>query len=52
MGIRKTFSIIVVPYREGWPDPFRRLNDRLNDALGLLAERTEHIGRTAVPEQH
>jgi GrpB-like predicted nucleotidyltransferase (UPF0157 family) len=41
--------IIVVPYQEGWPDQFRRLSDRLNDALGPLAARIEHVGSTAVP---
>jgi len=41
--------IIVIPYQTSWRDQFQRLRDQLNDALGSLAERIEHVGSTAVP---
>ena len=41
--------IILVPYQERWPGQFRQLRDQLDDALGLLSERIEHVGSTAVP---
>ena len=41
--------IIVIPYQASWQDQFHRLQDRLNEALGVLAERIEHVGSTAVP---
>lgn len=41
--------IILVPYQERWPEQFRQLRDQLDDALGLLSERIEHVGSTAVP---
>jgi GrpB-like predicted nucleotidyltransferase (UPF0157 family) len=41
--------IILVPYQERWPEQFRQLRGQLDDALGLLSERIEHVGSTAVP---
>ena len=41
--------IIIIPYQESWPGQFHQLRNQLDDALGLLSERIEHVGSTAVP---
>jgi GrpB-like predicted nucleotidyltransferase (UPF0157 family) len=41
--------IVIVPYQTSWPDQFQQLRDRLNETLGPLAERIEHVGSTSVP---
>jgi len=41
--------IVISSYDEGWPGDFRILADRLQEALGDLAIRIDHIGSTAVP---
>jgi GrpB-like predicted nucleotidyltransferase (UPF0157 family) len=39
----------IADYDPGWPAAFAALRDRLTAALGPLAQRTEHVGSTAVP---
>jgi GrpB-like predicted nucleotidyltransferase (UPF0157 family) len=41
--------IIIVPYNDQWPVEFAHLAARLQQALGELALRIDHIGSTAVP---
>ena len=41
--------IIVVDYQQQWPEEFTAISRHLNDALGALALRIDHIGSTAVP---
>jgi GrpB-like predicted nucleotidyltransferase (UPF0157 family) len=41
--------IIIDDYHPEWPEEFERLRDSLQQALGLLAMRTDHIGSTSVP---
>ena len=42
-------AIVVVPYRQEWPETFCRHAARIAAALGDAALRIEHIGSTAVP---
>ncbi len=41
--------IIIVDYRDEWPEQFRALGGRLRGALGSLVLRIDHIGSTSVP---
>lgn len=41
--------VVIVDYKEGWPAEFRRIAERLREALGSVAIRIDHIGSTAVP---
>lgn len=41
--------IVVVPYDPSWPLAFERLAARARDALGVIVDRVEHVGSTAVP---
>lgn len=41
--------VVIVDYRDTWPNEFRALAARLQAALGPLALRIDHIGSTAVP---
>ncbi len=41
--------IVIVPYRESWPEEFREIAAELRRGLGELALRIDHIGSTAVP---
>ena len=42
-------AIVVVPYRQDWPETYRHHAERIAAALGDVALRIEHIGSTAVP---
>ncbi len=42
-------SITIVPYNPEWPAEFARLAAALQEALGSLALRVDHIGSTSVP---
>ena len=42
-------AIVVVPYRQDWPETFRLHRKRIAAALGAGAFGIEHIGSTAVP---
>ena len=42
-------DLTVVPYRSGWPELFEQEAGLLQRALGEKAQRTEHIGSTAIP---
>jgi GrpB-like predicted nucleotidyltransferase (UPF0157 family) len=44
-----TGTLQVVPYDERWPARFEELRSRLENALGALSARIEHVGSTAVP---
>ena len=39
----------IADYDPQWPVEFRRIRDQITAALGLLAQRIEHVGSTAVP---
>ena len=41
--------IVIVPYSDQWPVEFSRLAAPLQQALGDIAVRIDHIGSTAVP---
>ena len=43
-----TKSVIVLPYDEQWEQTFADIKDELQDALGPLALRIEHVGSTSV----
>ena len=47
-GIEKR-AIVVVPYRQDWPETYRRHAERIGAALCDVALQIEHIGSTAVP---
>jgi GrpB-like predicted nucleotidyltransferase (UPF0157 family) len=49
VGGRERREIVIVDYDPSWPVRFERERDRLQQALGELALRIEHIGSTAVP---
>ena len=40
--------VLVLPYDETWKEDFLRIKAELQDALGGLALRIEHVGSTAV----
>ena len=42
-------AIVVVPYRQEWPETFRLHRERIAAALGRAAIGIDHIGSTAVP---
>lgn len=42
-------EIKIVDYNPGWPDEFEALARPIQEALGDLALRVDHIGSTAVP---
>ena len=44
-----TRRIIVVPYQEDWERNFSAIAAELQDAVGDLTLRIEHVGSTAVP---
>ena len=44
----KTKQVIVLPYDEAWEQDFIKIQKELQDALGELALRIEHVGSTAV----
>ena len=45
----KTKRVIVEQYNEAWEQNFRQIKAELQEALGELALRIEHVGSTAVP---
>ncbi len=47
--VTTTRRIVIQPYREGWPSEFIAVKDLLQQALGDVAERIDHIGSTSVP---
>ena len=42
-------TIVVVPYRQEWPETFRLHRERIAAALGADALSIDHVGSTAVP---
>lgn len=42
-------AIVIEPYRSTWPATFQDHRRRIEDALGAVALRVDHIGSTAVP---
>ena len=42
-------NIKVVPYDSGWIKDFEDIRSELQNALGDLALRIEHVGSTSVP---
>ncbi|MDE0418932.1 MAG: GrpB family protein [bacterium] len=42
-------AIVVVPYRQEWPETFRLHQERIAAALGADALSIDHVGSTAVP---
>lgn len=48
IGGRETRAIVIVPYNSLWPDMFEERRHRINEALGAVARRVDHIGSTAV----
>jgi GrpB-like predicted nucleotidyltransferase (UPF0157 family) len=42
-------GIVIVEYREEWPDEFARIGREVRTALGDVTLRIDHIGSTAVP---
>ena len=42
-------AVVVVPYRQEWPETFDRHRARIAAALGTGAAGIDHIGSTAVP---
>ena len=45
----KTKHIVVRPYAREWEQGFLDIRNEIQDALGELALRIEHVGSTAVP---
>ncbi len=43
-------AIVVVPYRQEWPETFRLHQERIAAALGAAALSIDHVGSTAVPD--
>ncbi|MBQ9157268.1 MAG: GrpB family protein [Eubacterium sp.] len=43
-----TQHVIVLPYDEQWEQDFLKIKAELNNALGQLAIRIEHVGSTSV----
>ena len=43
-----TKHVIVSPYDEAWENCFNDIKAELQNALGKLAQRIEHVGSTAV----
>jgi GrpB-like predicted nucleotidyltransferase (UPF0157 family) len=41
-------AIVIAPYSSTWPATFEEHRRRIDDALGALASRVDHIGSTAV----
>ena len=41
-------EVLVVDYRPDWPDEFSQIAVRIQEALGSLALRIDHIGSTSV----
>ena len=49
IGGPETRAIVIEPYRPAWPATFQEQRRRIEDALGSVACRVDHIGSTAVP---
>jgi GrpB-like predicted nucleotidyltransferase (UPF0157 family)/RimJ/RimL family protein N-acetyltransferase len=49
IGGREKRPIVLVEYDASWPTCFERERQRIDNALGEIATRIEHIGSTAVP---
>ena len=43
-----TKSVVVLPYDEQWEQAFAHIKDEIQEALGSLALRIEHVGSTSV----
>ena len=43
-----TKSVVVLPYDEQWEQAFAHIKDEIQEPLGSLALRIEHIGSTSV----
>jgi GrpB-like predicted nucleotidyltransferase (UPF0157 family) len=48
IGGPETRAIVMEPYSSAWSDTFQEYRARINDALGAVACRVDHIGSTAV----
>lgn len=44
----KTKQVIVVPYNPQWKSDFEKIRSEIEDALGSLILRVEHVGSTSV----
>lgn len=44
----KTKRVIVEPYQESWQSAFEAIRQELNEAIGDLVIRVEHVGSTSV----
>ena len=45
-------EVVLVEYRPAWATEFAALTAQLEEALGDIARRIDHIGSTAVPDLH
>ena len=45
----RTKHIVVQPYSREWEQNFLDIRNEIQDAIGELALRIEHVGSTAVP---
>ena len=43
-----TKSVVVLPYDEQWEQAFAHIKDEIQEVLGSLALRIEHVGSTSV----
>ena len=43
-----TKSVVVLPYNEQWEQAFMHIKDEIQESLGSLALRIEHVGSTSV----
>jgi len=46
----KSAPIQIIPYQADWPKQFAQIAAHLNQVLGTMALRIDHIGSTSVPE--
>jgi len=44
----RTKKVVVLPYKPEWKSDFEKIKKEIEDALGELAERIEHVGSTSV----
>ncbi|SDO54708.1 GrpB domain, predicted nucleotidyltransferase, UPF0157 family [Streptococcus equinus] len=48
-GFMRTKEVLVLSYQESWKDDFEKIAKELQEALGNLILRIEHVGSTSVP---
>jgi GrpB-like predicted nucleotidyltransferase (UPF0157 family) len=49
IGDREPGPVVLVEWDPAWPARFERERTRIDDALGSVARRVEHIGSTSLP---